>query len=196
MANYVYLQENETLTASIKYLASSEHKEAAEKALVLLKQFDAIKVAGRIQKPAGNSYTCWYVYLKTNLKTPVINFGLYRNGVLNVEFRFVEQLPPNKRIGLEWVNNKWMYARVSRDKYTVDQVSKLLDIYIPNVSAVDSNGKLKKGGTSFAETIIFESLCKIYGAKKIKRNEKPEWLRTPKKTLIELDLTIAGECSN
>ena len=66
----------------------------------------------------------------------------------------------------------------------------MLSAYVKNVRIPFDNGQLKQGGKSFAESLISDLVKSAFPDFSIKRNVRPDWLRSEKGKPIELDIMI------
>jgi hypothetical protein len=188
MAEPRYLEKGEVPLASIKYLASTAHVEAAHVALQLFKKYEFLEVRD-IQIPRDKKYTCWYTYLNHSESPRILNLGLFPSGAVDVEFRYVPLLPPKMRDGLRRQTGNWLCARIAPSKFAYEAVLRMLDQYLPRVSKANEAGQLKQGGTSFAETVLSE-LLSLETKRRFVKGERPEWLRNPQGNLVQLDFYL------
>lgn len=173
------------------YLADGSHREAGRIALRILSEFARIEVR-KIQIPKGNKYTCWYVSAVGYEKLPIINLGIYPNGRLTVEFRFMEFLSPELRELMQWQTTNWPYLKVGQKPFSLAQTIQILHGYVPQVCSAASGGLLKKGGTSAAETGVSDILKSLENVEFVE-GERPEWLRNPEGNLLQLDFWLTSK---
>lgn len=190
MAESLYLETPSLLDASASYLADEKHIEAGMVALKILYEFPQVEVR-KIQLPKGSKYTCWYVSVVGYEKVPVLNLGIYPNGRLTVEFRFMEYLSPGLREMMQWQTTNWPYVKVGNAPFTVTRTVRVLKEYIPLVCSAALEGRLKKGGTSAAESVISDILESLEGLE-FRQGERPEWLRNPEGNLMQLDFWLTS----
>jgi hypothetical protein len=191
MATHISPTSDCEIAAKPEFVASRDHLAAAGIAMATLDRFTVLKIRD-IQFPRDSKYTCWYASIDGFPKLPVINLGLFPNNVLDVEFRYVGFLLPKYRDGLRWQTTNWLCARIAPTKFSLSHVTKMLDDYVPRVQEANSKGLLKRGGTSYAETVVADSLTAYY-TRSVKYNVRPEWLRTDRGSLVELDVLLEDE---
>lgn len=189
MAEHIYLNENEKITPTVNFLASTEHLESAEIGQRLLNEFPEHLEVRDIQVPKDKLYTCWYVSVINYPKLPIINFTLQRNNALNVEFRYMQFINPVLRDTLQWATNNWVYARIKTGGYTFNYVHKIMIDYVPKCVNAVSNNNLKRGGTSAAE-IVIDDILDVLIKEEVIQGSRPEWLRNQEGNLLQLDFLI------
>ena len=189
MATHKHPESGENL---LEYLASNNQLFSAKIARELILCYPSLEVRD-IQYPQKSAYTCWYASPVNYPKLPVLNFSLYPSSIFNLEFRFIQYVPSKIRDKLQWINDSWVYARVSESSFKPNQLRPILDQYVPKVVVAAQNNILKRGGTSAAETIIDELLQQISPNSYI-QGERPDWLRS--KTSMPLQLDFYSESDN
>lgn len=191
MAEHIFPDGKVELKPSKPYIAAGNQSESARVALDLILPISDVEVRD-IQIPADKKYTCWYVSIMGYEKLPVINLGLYPNGKINVEFRYMQFLKPELREVMQWQTTNWPYARISDEAFTVRQVQTILDSYVSAVAKALEQGTLKRGGTSAAESMVADILTALDG-KQFVEGTRPEWLRNPDGKLLQLDFYFESD---
>lgn len=187
MAEHVHPQAGESVSSTKKYLASLDHKAAADTAICMLESLPGSEVRD-IQFPKDLKYTCWYLSVLGYAKLPIVNLTLQSSGRMNVEFRYMQFVPPHIRDILRWQTGNWPYARLSESAFTESEIARMLAEYIPQCKEALEQGRLKKGGTSAAETVVGDVLD-LYGIEII-QGAYPELLRNADGNLLQLDFQL------
>lgn len=191
MAEHIYLSANEDIFPSTKFLASADHVESAKIGHWLLESLHEQIEVRDIQIPKNRLYTCWYVSIIDFPKKPIINLTLQKNGVLNVEYRYMQFVSPELRENMQWQTNNWVYARISKNGFTKGRVLEITRDYVPKCVEAVNDGRLRRGGTSAAEDAIDDMFPYISNDKAI-QGSWPEWLRNESGNLLQLDFLFNG----
>lgn len=152
--------------------------------------FPALRISKVQYKPIGLPDTAWYVVFKDLDEPYLINMRLNPSNVV-IEFRFSQYLPLDVFESLQWQNSSWRYADLK--KQGIVNLKKLMFDYIESLKEDCYNGKLKNGGQSFAEKVMYWSLQKIFSDTKVYRNIRLDAMRSSKGYPLELDLYIPDE---
>lgn len=187
MAKHINLDAGEVPKPNTKCLASAKHRESARKALQIMKFLPELEVRD-IQLPKDSKYTCWYLSVIGYPKLPVINFTLQTSGNMNVEFRYMQFVPPKVRDTLQWQTGNWPYARISNKAFSAQEVIQILKNYVPRCRGALRENLLKRGGTSAAEGVIGDILKSL--DIKLVQGERPEWLRNSEGSILQLDFYL------
>jgi hypothetical protein len=107
---------------------------------------------------------------------------------LNVEFRHPQYLPMEVVQILPWQNRSWQRAPLNR--FGENAVSSMIRHYFETIEDDWSAGKVKQGGKSVAESLLFRLLESIFPGYPIERNKRPDDMRSAKNRPLELDLHI------
>lgn len=167
----------------ITYICNPKHRSSAEYCIKLLNQFP-LKV-WETQYPKPKDYTCWYVGFIHKIEQWILNFTI-RSSFTIIEYRYPQYLPDNLLDNMKWQTNNWKYEKLTPE--TEDTIIRNIKIYLEAIRDDFENKKLKRGGKSFAEGFITNMIKDAFEKQEIKRNIRPEWLRSPKGKCLELDI--------
>lgn len=156
-----------------------------------LRTFPLLKV-WEVQYPKPQDYTCWYVSFKHNEKPWILNFTIY-SSYTNIEFRYPQYIPNNILDSLKWQNNSWKYAKFTGQKDTERSLKEIVNTYLSSIRTDFDRRKLKQGGKSFAEGFIVNLISDAFPTYRVKRNIRPEWLKSDKGKYLELDILVSNK---
>lgn len=160
---------------------------SAQKAAEILSEIPALRVCKVQYKPTGIADTAWYVVF-SDLEEPfLINVRLNPSNVV-VEFRFSQYLKLDVFEKLQWQNSSWRYADLN--KFGKKQLVQMILEYITALKEDCYNRKLKQGGQSFAEKVLYWSVAQIFSFDKVLRNVRLDAMRSSKNKPLELDIYV------
>lgn len=160
---------------------------SAIRSATLIRRFPTLRVWNIQQKAPEKRDNSWYVGLAHSEDCWLLNTKLTPSNV-NVEFRYPQYLPFDVVQMLPWHNNSWQRAPLNT--FGDSEVAKMIGQYIEAIEADWLAGKVKKGGQSVAEVLLFRLLQVLYPSVEIVRNRRPDDLRSAKNRPLELDIYI------
>ncbi|MFH0812327.1 MAG: hypothetical protein V2A69_05750 [Pseudomonadota bacterium] len=185
MAKHLYPdQEEKPLTSYINDRRLQPWAIESEKLLFRLARFKVWEVQ---YKGQGVANTCWYVGMVNKKEPFLLNFTIIPSN-LNVEFRFSQYLPPDIFESLKWQNSSWRYADLNT--YGADRIHTMIEKYLNNIQGDFDADLLEQGGKSFAEKIIYRSLCRVFKGTDIQTNIRLDELRSTLNKPLEFDIYI------
>lgn len=87
---------------------------------------------------------------------------------------------------MKWQTNNWKYEKLTFE--TENDIKNTMDVYLNNVRNDFERRKLKQGGKSFAEGFVANLIADTFIGQQVKRNIRPEWLRSVKGKCLEIDI--------
>lgn len=171
----------------IEYINSSKLFKYAHVAKKILGDFEDLFVWKVQMKSPSYCNNAWYVGLATHEDPFLMNFTI-TSGNLNVEFRFSQFLPEEIFDNLKWQTKNW--RRMDVNSYSIEYIKHAIASYVYNVRPYVVENKIKVGGRSFVEDIIFQDMSKIYPDLLIERNKRLDVLRSDKGVPLEFDIYI------
>jgi len=171
----------------IEYINSSKLFKYAQVAKKILGDFEDLFVWKVQMKSPSYCNNAWYVGLATHEDPFLMNFTI-TSGNLNVEFRFSQFLPEEIFDNLKWQTKNW--RRMDVNSYRMEYIKHAIASYVYNIRPYVVENKIKVGGRSFVEDIIFQDMSKIYPDVLIERNKRLDVLRSDKGVPLEFDIYI------
>lgn len=187
MATHEFPQESKR--PLITYLCHPDHRGNAIEAADILDNFPTLCV-WRTQYPKDKKYTCWYVGDRSKEEPLLLNVNS-DTGNVKVEFRYSQYLPDEIFDELkEQVKN---VRYVLLNPLGKSRVIDMIRIYLDAIHEDFQNSRLKIGGRSFAEDILYRMLSDIFPDDHIQRNIRPDFIRSEKGKPLEFDLYIPSK---
>jgi len=169
------------------YICSPKQLTLANRCIEFLDDFPILKV-WEVQYPKPKDYTCWYVSFRHNEKPWILNFTIY-SSYTNIEFRYPQYIPNDILDRLKWQTTNWKYVKFASEK-DKERLKGIMKVYLNNIRTDFDMHKLRQGGKSFAEGFIANLLSNAFPVNHIKRNVRPEWLKSDKGRYLELDIFV------
>ncbi len=173
----------------LTYINTPELMNYAKNGLDLLQNFHDLTVwKVQCKHPSRMKNNAWYVGFVDREEPYLMNFTITPSN-LNIEFRFSQYLPASKFEELKWQTKSWRCADLKSfgKKYVIS----LIQAYLINIKGDFYSGRLKVGGRSFVEDLIFRDLKQVYNdGINIERNKRPDNLRSDKDKPLELDIFL------
>lgn len=169
----------------ITYICNPEHHASANQCIEFLKNLP-LKV-WETQYPKPKDYTCWYVSFDYKEKPWILNFTI-RSAFTIVEYRYPQYIPDYLLDRMQWQTNNWKYEKLTSE--TEGDIEETMHIYLNGLKDDFESGKLKQGGKSFAEGFVAHIIEDTFTGQPIKRNIRPEWLRSVRGKCLELDIFL------
>jgi hypothetical protein len=170
----------------ITYTSSPKFRESANDCIELLKNFPLKVWETQYVNTPKKKQTAWYVSFNGLVEKPwILNFTIQKS-YARIEFRYPQFIPDYMLDKMEWQTNNWKYLSFSAENE--NEVKKYLEIYLKRIKNPFDQKELKEGGKSFAEGFVTQIIEDTFVGQPIKRNIRPEWLRSVRGKCLELDI--------
>jgi hypothetical protein len=112
-------------------------------------------------------------------------------GNVKVEFRYSQYLPDEIFDILRQQNKSVRYALLT--KFGKAKILDMIEVYLGAIQNDFQNSRLKIGGRSFAEDILYRMLSDIFPDHHIQRNIRLNFIRSEKRKPLEFDLYVSSK---
>lgn len=129
----------------------------------------------------------WYVAFDFDHDIKVINLTITKPGV-NVEFRHSQYLNPKYFDMMKWQTNSWRC--LDTQSYSYQFINEIVTDYLNNIKNDIYKKKIKVGGRSYMEDMIYNDLLSIFPSAHIDRNKRLDKMRSDKNKPLELDIYV------
>jgi hypothetical protein len=171
----------------IDLLSSFDLFNSAKTAEQILANHDGVVIPKIQWQSSKQSRNAWYVAFDFDHDIRIINLTITRPGV-NVEFRHSQYLNPKYFDMMKWQTNSWRC--IDTQSYSFKLINEVIADYLNNIKDDIRRKKLKAGGRSYMEDMIYNDLLAIYPSVQIDRNKRLDKMRSDKNKPLEFDLYV------
>jgi len=171
----------------IDLLSSFDLFNSAKIAEQIMSNHDGV-VIPKIQWQSSKQHrNAWYVAFDFDHDIKVINLTITRPGV-NVEFRHSQYLNPKYFDMMKWQTNSWRC--IDTQSYSFKLINEVITDYLNNIRGDIRRKKIKAGGRSYMEDMIYNDLLTIYPSVHIDKNKRLDKMRSDKNKPLEFDIYV------
>ncbi|MCB5288394.1 MAG: hypothetical protein LHW64_11435 [Candidatus Cloacimonetes bacterium] len=171
----------------IDLLSSFDLFNSAKTAEQIMSNHDGV-VIPKIQWQSSKQHrNAWYVAFDFDHDIKVINLTITRPGV-NVEFRHSQYLNPKYFDMMKWQTNSWRC--IDTQSYSFKLINEVISDYLNNIRGDIRRKKIKAGGRSYMEDMIYNDLLTIYPSVHIDKNKRLDKMRSDKNKPLEFDIYV------
>ncbi len=171
----------------IDLLSSFDLFNSAKIAEQIMSNHDGV-VIPKIQWQSSKQHrNAWYVAFDFDHDIKVINLTITRPGV-NVEFRHSQYLNPKYFDMMKWQTNSWRC--IDTQSYSFKLINEVISDYLNNIRGDIRRKKIKAGGRSYMEDMIYNDLLTIYPSVHIDKNKRLDKMRSDKNKPLEFDIYV------
>ena len=171
----------------IDLLSSFDLFNSAKIAEQIMSNHDGV-VISKIQWQSSKQHrNAWYVAFDFDHDIKVINLTITRPGV-NVEFRHSQYLNPKYFDMMKWQTNSWRC--IDTQSYSFKLINEVITDYLNNIRGDIRRKKIKAGGRSYMEDMIYNDLLTIYPSVHIDKNKRLDKMRSDKNKPLEFDIYV------
>lgn len=171
----------------IELLSSFDLYNSAKTAEKILSEYEELVVPKVQWQSSQQPRNAWYVTFDFNHDVRILNFTITRPGI-NIEFRYSQYVNPKYFDMMKWQTTSWRC--LDTQSYSINIINEVISDYILNIKNEVLNNKIKIGGRSYMEDMIFNDLSTIFSSIHIDRNKRLDKMRSDKNKPLEFDIYI------